>query len=244
MSQLHLVTPVDERVLDLPRLEVQEFPVHRVGVIGRRRSRLARLRRPGLLQRRTPALPLRQVPLVEHEAVDAQPGQLLQTREHHVAERARDVEIRAALPNDRITVAPLADPVRMQCGQSRLGHVPVVPDDPEASIMGIVDHLLPDGGRPGILSTGLHMPRERARPERLESSGGLRELRFPSPHPEREARRPLDAVQSEPRGQRPWGQRAARVTASRQCSLRVTAYSPVRTVPPPAAVSEPQRVSR
>jgi hypothetical protein len=94
--------------------------------------------------------------------------------------------------------------------------VPVVADDPQSLGVGLVDDPLPDVARPGILVAGLDVPREHAGPERLETGGGLVELRFVMPAAEREPRIPLHAI-----GEKPRGQQATRDLAGR-CSGHLT----------------------
>src|SRR6266498_2645294 len=116
--------------------------------------------------------------------------------------------------------------------------------------MGLLDDLLPDRGRPGILVARLDVPRERTGAERLEAFGRLRELPLVMPAREPEPRVPLHTVGQEPVGQRPrrslhclrLGSRGPKVTTRSQ--LKSSQIPEIQLAPPTEQKPASMQVNR
>jgi hypothetical protein len=208
MPRLHLVPPVGEGLFDLAGPEVQEFQVATGGLLpflGWEWCRLTGLCGPGRLQRRMPAPLPREVTVVEVEPVGAHVGQLKQAGQHHLPIGAGEIQMRPpAGMGDRLAFRRAADPVGIADGQGLLCCVPVVGDDLQALVVGLVDdrgsNVLPRlqddaidvarvirvwaavivdrqrGRPPGILVGGLDVAGEGARTQSPEARSGLGEL--------------------------------------------------------------------
>src|SRR4030095_15612436 len=92
---MHPLPPVQDRVLDPARLEVEELQVAVVALVGPRRLH-ALLGLPGGCERRTPAAFGWKVPLAEVEAARSPVCELEQAPQHDLAVVAGDVEVRPA----------------------------------------------------------------------------------------------------------------------------------------------------